>query len=133
MGSSVLAWRVLLPGALLAGLVALVALVPACGGRTDLEQGARDAASLPEDLAPLDVAGGPDTATAELALAGHWRRYTVGDCINVQEWYSFGPADRLVYTFLDEDFCAGRSLFSSSGRFALDQGGQLLELTFPDR
>lgn len=88
----------------------LVPLLVACGGgpvgglppRTSgsalPEPGVTRPAAPPAPARPPLVAPGAD-------LLGHFVATTIGNCILIEEWLSFGPAGALTYTWINRDAC----------------------------
>jgi len=71
---------------------------------------------------PPDAA--PDIFAAK--LAGHWMRWDVGNCIDVQEWLTFEPPTGFVHTFVDHNACGPHFVASTPGSFSAE--GQIVQI-----
>jgi len=63
------------------------------------------------------------TSTSTGALLGHWMQQTIGDCINGEEWWTFGPGTTFTHTQVDRNFCGPHGVTPSAGDFS-DDGTQ---------
>ena len=73
-----------------------------------------------EDLADI---GGDAVEQRRFAVEGHWRGpEQVGNCIQVEDWWSFHPDGRFVYTVDDRNACYEQYVLAMQGRWV--QGAQ---------
>ena len=71
----------------------------------------------PDALAPMDATTA-DSALAT-ALAGHWVRENIGNCIQFEDWLSLGAASQFTHTLVDRDFCQEHHIDVHKGDFAI--------------
>lgn len=95
-------------------------VVPADAAAADL---ALSPDAAPQDTAPPDVAAPKDATTADsalaAALAGHWVRESIGNCIQFEDWMSFGAAPLFTHTLVDRNFCQEHHVDVHKGDFAV--------------
>lgn len=96
-----------------------------------------DDESTDEDFpdAATSDAGDAAVIASELGeqLFGHWsKRGNVGDCYDLQSWYTFSDDARVVVRSIDDNACYGPMLLSElSGTYAVDGAAHELSIALP--
>src|SRR5262245_21171411 len=75
------------------------------------------------------------------ALSGHYMQQSIGNCINVERWYSFDAPPAFTYTDVNRNYCGPHSVTPEPGTYKLSganleiawtspQGSELREFTY---
>jgi hypothetical protein len=116
-------------------LVILGALLGACGSDVEAPAEAAGASGAgsggaTSSSSSSNTGTGTGTGTGGVGggatLGGHYMQQQIGDCINGEEWLSFGSSPSFTHTYVNRDFCGPHSVEAAPGTFQDD--GAIVEM-----
>ena len=118
-------------------IIAAPALIAACGSRSTLDARGTSAATSTSTSTSASTASGTSTTSSgagggggSLEISGHFMQPQIGNCINAEDWWSFGEKLAFVHTLVNRDFCGKHSVTPSAGNYFLDSATGVLSLSW---